>query len=400
MKGIAHILFPGAEDPVDKKRPVKKPETKKEGTTVKPDDWKKMRGGRKPAANAEKEPETKNDANSEGLEPEEIIVEESDVDSAEDAKEKKGKKPPVRRTRGSVPGLVEEDFLFRNDEEEDDDEDEDDDADDDAEYLEEDPHAEDWDRLADWCVCLKGMFEDQERELTHLNQAIAKLTDLVTDLVAKLALAQPTPATVDIEPLKKLIGAIPAETAKALPAAKSVDLTPVLSAIKTVPSETVKVLPAQPDFGQVLTAIEEIPAMLSKYAAAPAPASAQAPTLEDSIDADIAIQEWWQEIEGFEFRKGYDLNGAYKTPEEVATFFGNADPASHGLKLRVAKFEKGKFVAWSDERHLRAHKIASSEKSAPAPAPKAPAKKEKATATATPKPAATPKDAPNVTSND
>ena len=337
-KGFVSRFFPGDDDyddfyedfdeELDDDDEEEKTPPKKGAKPMRPEDYRKLRG--RPA---DDDPATK------PVDPAKPVAPKPAPAATKDKPDTTPPKPVDCTTR-VIPDLDEKDvpkrapvvdpkkdaddfYDFFGD---DDDDDDDDDGDDAFEYLE-------------------RRFDAQDATLRNLLDAVATLNKSVNTLttaVSKLPTTAPLPtiAKVDLEPLKKLIGEIPAETAKLMPKASAPDLTPVLDAIKTI-----------------------------KPVSVPS-GSAPAMSLEDVIDRDLDVQAFKREVEGFEFRKVYDLNGTPKTPEEVKTFFGSSDPTSHGLTLRVAKFAKGKFVAWSDARHLRAYELSQKPTATPKSAPK------------------------------
>ncbi|MBQ6130372.1 hypothetical protein IJI72_01625 [Candidatus Saccharibacteria bacterium] len=306
--GFVNRLFPGTEDTDDFVTP-ETGEDKKRRKNMKPEDWRKVRRTAKPA----------DDDLDEDFESTEDV---EDVDDAEDASEDTTAPAP-----GTPVSDLDEDFFW-----------EEDDADEEDEALAE-LHAK-----LDAQQATINALSDQ---VNALNDGVNKVVQSVADLtvvVNKLLTKPVTP--VDLKPVLDAVSNIkPAATT-------SVDLTPVLDAVKNIkPADPVVV-----DLSPLLQAIAAVPEQTAKLLPTATPATAQA-TLEEVIDRDLDLQAFRKEVEGYTFGEVYDLNGKPKSADEVSEFFGDTDPAAHGLKLRVAKFQKGNFVEWSDARHLRAYEL-------------------------------------------
>lgn len=244
-----------------------------------------------------------------------------DDEDSDDEEDKEGNTPAARRWF-HAPGNL-------SDEDDEDDEDDDDEGEGPAPVFSRPtptPSADEPTNL-DLLHTIAEKVEAQEVVLGNLSTTLSVILDALNKLLSK-----PTPST-----------------------DATANLGSVLTELKKLPAETAKQIP-KPDFSLLLRAVEELTNVVGSLPT-PAPAPAAASALEEAIDRDLDVQAFKKEIEGFEFYQVYDLNGQPKTPAEVAQFFGSADPKTHGLKKRVGKFEKGKFIAWSDERHLRAYEL-------------------------------------------
>ena len=197
---------------------------------------------------------------------------------------------------------------------------------------------------------LKKLNRTLERLMTKVESQDVKLSQLgatvngLSGSISKLA----APAKPDFTPVLEAI--------KALEPAPAPDFTPVLEAIKAQPAASASAPDLSPLNDQMVNIREDLKTILGRLSNRPSVGGGT--TFEEAVERNLELGEFRKSLVGFTFRRGYSLNGEFKEPAEVAKFFGNADPRSHGLTELVAKFdEKGKFVEWSDELHLRAFEL-------------------------------------------
>lgn len=197
-------------------------------------------------------------------------------------------------------------------------------------------------------------------ELKKLNRTLERLTTKLETQDAKLTQLESA-----ISGMTRTVSGLTSAVSKITPA-NPTDLTPVLEAIKALkPAGS----PVEPDLtplrDQMADIQESVKTVLNRLAQRPT-ATGGGTTFEEVVERNLELGEFRKSLEGFVFRRGYSLNGEFKDPAEVAKFFGTADPRGHGLTELVAKFdEKGHFIEWSDELHLRAYELYGSTPAAP-----------------------------------